>query len=61
MNWKEFANNMKEQEKVFSSIKVENSKPIVLRLDMRSGGSFVKGLNKPFDKFFTMAKQKKND
>ena len=55
MNWKEFANNMKEQEKVFSSIKVENSKPIVLRLDMRSGGSFVKGLNKPFDEFFTMA------
>lgn len=45
---------MKAMEKK-DSTKLDPNMPIVVRLDMRSGSSFVKGLKKPFDKIFTTA------
>ena len=54
LNWNEFADNMKRMEKA-ESTKLDVNKTIVIRLDMRSGGSFVKGLNKPFDDSFSEA------
>ena len=52
LNWNQVADKMKLMEKKQSS-KLDPNMPIAIRLDMRSGGSFVKGLNKPFDKVFT--------
>lgn len=54
LNWNQVADKMKLMEKKESS-KLDPTMPIAIRLDMRSGGSFVKGLNKPFDKTFTQA------
>lgn len=54
LNWNELADNMKRMEKA-ESTKLDVNKTIVIRLDMRSGGSFVKGLNKPFDDSFSEA------
>lgn len=54
LNWNQVADKMKLMEKKESS-KLDPTMPIAIRLDMRSGGSFVKGLNKPFDKVFTNA------
>ena len=54
LNWNELADNMKRMEKA-KSTKLDVNKTIVIRLDMRSGGSFVKGLNKPFDDSFSEA------
>ena len=54
LNWNELADNMKRMEKA-ESTKLDTNKTIVIRLDMRSGGSFVKGLNKPFDDSFSEA------
>ena len=54
LNWNQVADEMKLMEKK-DSIKLDPNMPIAIRLDMRSGGSFVKGLNKPFDKVFTNA------
>lgn len=54
LNWNELADNMKRMEKA-ESTKLDANKTIVIRLDMRSGGSFVKGLNKPFDNSFSEA------
>ena len=54
LNWNQVADKMKAMEKK-DSTKLDPNMPIVIRLDMRSGGSFVKGLNKPFDKTFTNA------
>lgn len=54
LNWNQVADEMKAMEKK-DSTKLDPKMPIVVRLDMRSGGSFVKGLNKPFDKTFTNA------
>lgn len=54
LNWNQVADEMKLMEKK-DSIKLDPNIPIAIRLDMRSGGSFVKGLNKPFDKVFTNA------
>ena len=54
LNWNQIAEEMKTMEKK-DSTKLDPTMPIVIRLDMRSGGSFVKGLNKPFDKTFTLA------
>ena len=34
---------------------LDATKPIVIRLDMRAGGSFVRGLEKPWDSAFTQA------
>ena len=53
-NWNQVADEMKLMEKK-DSTKLNPNMPIAIRLDMRSGGSFVKGLNKPFDKVFTNA------
>lgn len=52
LNWNQVADKMKLMEKKESS-KLDPTMPIAIRLDMRSGGSFVKGLNRPFDKVFT--------
>ena len=52
LNWNQVADEMKAMEKK-DSTKLRSDMPIVIRLDMRSGGSFVKGLKKPFDKIFT--------
>lgn len=54
LNWNELADNMKRMEKA-KSTKLDANKTIVIRLDMRSGGSFVRGLNKPFDDSFSDA------
>ena len=54
LNWNQVADKMKRMEKK-DSTKLDPNMPIAIRLDMRSGGSFVKGLNKPFDKIFTNA------
>lgn len=54
LNWNDVAENMKQMEKA-ESTKLDPTKPIIIRLDMRSGGSFVKGLKKPFDENFTDA------
>ena len=54
LNWNQVADKMKLMEKK-ESTKLDPTMPIAIRLDMRSGGSFVKGLNKPFDKTFTQA------
>lgn len=54
LNWNDVAENMKRMEKA-ESTKLDPTKPIIIRLDMRSGGSFVKGLKKPFDENFTRA------
>lgn len=54
LNWNQVADKMKAMEKK-DSTKLDPNMPIVIRLDMRSGGSFVKGLNKPFDAVFTEA------
>lgn len=54
LNWNELADNMKRMEKA-ESTKLDANKTIVIRLDMRSGGSFVRGLNKPFDDSFSEA------
>ena len=54
LNWNQVADEMKLMEKK-DSTKLDPNMPIAIRLDMRSGGSFVKGLNKPFDKTFTNA------
>ena len=54
LNWNQVADKMKLMEKK-NSTKLDPNMPIAIRLDMRSGGSFVKGLNKPFDKVFTNA------
>lgn len=54
LNWNQVADKMKLMEKK-DSTKLDPNMPIAIRLDMRSGGSFVKGLNKPFDKIFTDA------
>ena len=54
LNWNDVAENMKQMEKA-GSTKLDPTKPIIVRLDMRSGGSFVKGLKKPFDENFTAA------
>lgn len=54
LNWNELADNMKKMEKA-DSTKLDANKTIVIRLDMRSGGSFVRGLNKPFDDSFSEA------
>ncbi len=54
LNWNDVAENMKQMEKA-ESTKLDPTKPIIVRLDMRSGGSFVKGLKKPFDENFTEA------
>jgi hypothetical protein len=54
LNWNQVADEMKRMEKK-DSTKLDPNMPIAIRLDMRSGGSFVKGLNKPFDKTFTQA------
>ena len=54
LNWNQVADKMKLMEKK-DSTKLDPTMPIAIRLDMRSGGSFVKGLNKPFDKVFTNA------
>ena len=54
LNWNQVADEMKRMEKK-DSTKLDPNMPIAIRLDMRSGGSFVKGLNKPFDKVFTNA------
>ena len=54
LNWNQVADEMKIMEKKYST-KLDPNMPIAIRLDMRSGGSFVKGLNKPFDKIFTNA------
>jgi hypothetical protein len=54
LNWNDVAENMKQMEKA-ESTKLDPAKPIIIRLDMRSGGSFVKGLQKPFDENFTKA------
>ena len=54
LNWNQVADEMKLMEKK-NSTKLDPTMPIAIRLDMRSGGSFVKGLNKPFDKVFTNA------
>lgn len=54
LNWNQVADKMKLMEKKESS-KLDPTMPIAIRLDMRSGGSFVKGLYKPFDKTFTKA------
>lgn len=54
LNWNELADDMKKMEKA-ESTKLDVNKTIVIRLDMRSGGSFVRGLNKPFDDSFSEA------
>ena len=54
LNWNQVADEMKLMEKK-DSTKLDPNMPIAIRLDMRSGGSFVKGLKKPFDKIFTSA------
>lgn len=54
LNWNDVAENMKRMEKA-ESTKLDPTKPIIVRLDMRSGGSFVRGLKKPFDENFTDA------
>lgn len=54
LNWNEVADDMKKMEKA-DSTKLDTNKTIVIRLDMRSGGSFVRGLNKPFDDSFSEA------
>lgn len=54
LNWNELADNMKKMEKA-DSTKLDANKTIVIRLDMRSGGSFVRGLNKTFDDSFSEA------
>lgn len=54
LNWNQVADEMKAMEKK-DSTKLRSDMPIVIRLDMRSGGSFVKGLKKPFDKIFTIS------
>lgn len=54
LNWNQVADEMKAMEKK-DSTKLDPNMPIAIRLDMRSGGSFVKGLKKPFDKIFTSA------
>lgn len=54
LNWNQVADEMKLMEKK-DSTKLDPTMPIAIRLDMRSGDSFVKGLNKPFDKTFTNA------
>lgn len=42
----------REQEQAYQ---LDNDKTIVIRLDMRAGGTFVRGLQKPFDDAFTNA------
>lgn len=57
LNWNNVADEMKRMEKA-ESTKLDANKTIVIRLDMRSGGSFVRGLNKPFDDSFSEAMEK---
>lgn len=57
LNWNNVADEMKRMEKE-ESTKLDANKTIVIRLDMRSGGSFVRGLNKPFDDSFSEAMKK---
>lgn len=51
---KEFEENLKYSEKSYRNF-LNFQEVAVIRLDMRSGGSFVKGLKKPWDNTYTEA------
>ena len=54
LQWNQIADTMKQYERA-NSTTLDPNKPIVIRLDMRAGGSFVRGLEKPWDDAFTQA------
>lgn len=54
LNSKQTETYMKYQEQE-QAYQLDNDKTIVIRLDMRAGGTFVRGLQKPFDDAFTDA------
>lgn len=54
LNSKHTETYMKYQEQE-QAYQLDNDKTIVIRLDMRAGGTFVRGLQKPFDDAFTNA------
>lgn len=54
LNSKQTETYMKYQEQE-QAYQLDNDKTIVIRLDMRAGGTFVRGLQKPFDDAFTNA------
>lgn len=54
LQWNQIADTMKQYERT-NNTTLDATKPIVIRLDMRAGGSFVRGLEKPWDNAFTQA------
>lgn len=54
LQWHQIADTMKQYERA-NNATLDPNKPIVIRLDMRAGGSFVRGLEKPWDDAFTQA------
>ena len=54
LQWHQVADTMKQYERA-NNATLDPNKPIVIRLDMRAGGSFVRGLEKPWDNAFTQA------
>ncbi|RKV77733.1 MAG: hypothetical protein D8H99_51890 [Streptococcus sp.] len=54
LQWNQIADTMKQYEHT-NNTTLDATKPIVIRLDMRAGGSFVRGLEKPWDSAFTQA------
>ena len=54
LQWNQIADTMKQYEHT-NNTTLDATKPIVIRLDMRAGGSFVRGLEKPWDSEFNQA------